>query len=95
MVDIDIIDLNSMIIGFIAILIFLLYYKKELKISIYIPGFIGIILIFVANSFDDYIFYFDDFFDILENIGVLFGAILLFFAALYELRKANEVDSDN
>ena len=92
MVDIDIIDLNSMIIGFIAIIISLLYYKKKLITLIYLPGLIFIVLIFVANSFDDYIFYFNDFFDILENIGILGGAILLFIAALYDLRKGNEAN---
>ncbi|MFX0073040.1 MAG: hypothetical protein ACFFAO_18335 [Candidatus Hermodarchaeota archaeon] len=95
MVDIDIIDLNSMIIGFIAIIISILFYKKKLEFLKYLPGFIGIILVFVANSFDDYIFYHRNFFDMLENIGILSGAILLFIAALYELKKENEVNNNH
>ena len=93
--DIDIIDLNSMIIGLIAIVISLLYYKKKLQILKYIPGFICIIIIFVVNSFEDFIFYYTDFFNILEIIGILSGAILLFIAALYDLRKVNKVNHDH
>ena len=94
MVDIDILDLNSMIIGIIAIIISLLFYKKKSKISYYLPGIISIVLVFVSNSFDDYIFYYNDLFDILENIGILSGAILLFIAAFFDLRKLNEVNND-
>lgn len=95
MVDIDIIDLNSMIIGFIAITISLFYYKKKLDTLKYLPGFICLTLVFVANSFDDYIFYFNDFFDILENIAILSGAILLFIASLYDLKNTNKVNQKN
>ena len=87
MVDIDILDLNTMIIGFIAIIILYFVYRNKLNFSRYIPGLICLVLIFVANSIDDYIYFFGDYSDTIESISIIAGSFLLFTAALLELKK--------
>ena len=104
MADIDILDLNAMIIGLIAVIILYFVYRNKLKFSRYIPGLTCLVLIFVANSVDDYVYYFDEFIDFMEidefidfieNVAIISGAFLLFTAALLELREEELKEINN
>jgi len=82
MADINLLELNSMILGFIAtcILIFILY--RKIEFNKYVPGLICLTLVFVAEVFENGEY--EIILDFLEYAGILAGAILLFIAALME-----------
>ena len=87
MVDLDLLEINSMILGFIAtcILIFIVY--RKIEFSKYVPGLICLTFVFIAEVFENGEY--EIIFDFLENAGILAGAILLFIAALREYYESN------
>jgi len=87
MVDFGLFNINSMILGIIAtcILIFIVY--RKIEFNKYVPGLICLILVFIVEVFE--IREYEVFFDFLENVGILSGAILLFIAALLEYYQSS------
>ena len=84
----DLIELNSMILGLIAICILIFIFYRKIEFTKYIPGLICLTLVFFSEVFE----YgeFKSIFNYLENAGILAGAILLFIAALREYLELNQ-----
>ena len=88
MSNIDYFDLNSMILGLIAISILILISKKKIEFRIYVPGLICLIIVFIAEVFEDYVTVEEGIYYVIieffENAGILMGSILLLKAVLNE-----------
>ena len=85
--DFDLFDLNSMIIGCMAICVLILILYKKIDFGKYVPGLICIIIVFIVELFENGSY--EEFFDFFEDAGILSGAILLLIAALLEYYKSN------
>ncbi len=93
MTDVELLALNSMLIGIIAIcvLIFIIYNKIEF--SIYVPGLVCIISVFILDVFENEVN--EEILDFLENALFLSGVILLLIAALLEYHELKRKNKNN
>ena len=87
MADIEIFELNSMIIGCLAICVLIFIIRNKIEFKRYVPGLFCIIFVFFVDVFE--IEMYEIYFDFLEYGGILSGAILLLIAALKEYNKSN------
>ncbi len=88
MADLNYLELNSMILGLIAICILFFISYRKIEFTKYVPGLICLIFVFIAEVFEYGEFKF--IFNYLENVVILAGAILLFIAALKEYFELNQ-----
>jgi len=87
MAALDIFDLNSMIIGMLAIGVLIFVYRNELEFSKYIPGLFCIIIVFVIEVFENEMY--EEVLDFIEHAAFLSGATLLLIAAFKEYYESN------
>lgn len=87
MAEIKIFELNSMIIGCLAICVLVFVIRNKIDFKRYVPGLICIIFVFFVDVFK--IETYELYFNFLEYAGILSGAILLLIAALKEYNKSN------
>ena len=87
MADIEIVELNSLIIGCLAIFVLIFVKRNKLEFSKYIPGLFCIILVFIIEVFENEMY--EEIFDFLENAAFLTGAILLLIATFREYYESN------
>jgi len=87
MAEIKIFELNSMIIGCLAICVLVFVIRNKIDFKRYVPGLFCIIFVFFVDVFK--IETYELYFNILEYAGILSGAILLLIAALKEYNKSN------
>jgi len=87
MADFDVFEINSMVLGFIAICILIFIVYRKIEFNKYVPGLICIIMVFFAEVFENGSY--EEFLDFIENAGILLGAILLFLAALLEFYQSS------
>ena len=85
--DLELFDLYSMIIGFIAICVLILILFKKIDFGKYVPGLICMIILFIVEVFENESY--EEFFDFFEYTAFLSGAILLVMAAFLEYYKSN------
>ena len=87
MADIEIIELNSLIIGCLAIFVLIFVKRNKLEFSIYIPGLFCIIIVFIIEVFENEMY--EEIFDFFENAAFLSGVALLLIAAFKEYYESN------
>ena len=81
--ELEMIKLVAMIIAIVAFLNFPLILKRRKDFNKYLPGITCLIMLFASSFLEDAF----RVFEILKNIFVLAGAILLFIAARMEYRE--------
>ena len=88
MADFELIELNSMLFGLIAIFILILIIRNKIEFRRYVPGLICVIVIFIVEVFENG--FLEEIFDFIENAAILSGAILLLRATLLEYYELKE-----
>jgi len=87
MADLEIFELNSMIIGFLAIFVLIFVIRNKIEFSKYVPGLFCIIIVFIIEVFENEMY--EEIFDFFENAAFLSGVILLLIAAVKEYYESN------
>ena len=87
MADIEIVELNSLIIGCIAIFVLIFVKRNKLEFSKYIPGLFCIIFVFIIEVFENEMY--EEILDFFENAAFLAGVIFLLIATFKEYYESN------